>query len=162
MLFIPLIGLSPFLIFNLYRKENKFIYIFFLGIFFGFLPTFLNLFHSFNMFGIEGITSLFDFAKRQATGRFDFNNIFLIPLNSFYLTFPIGVLLILLIVFTKSNNIIEYPLLIYLYPFLSFLLLLSNLIINLMLKFYFKVLFHLIHRISLDVFLVEFILYGFI
>ena len=41
-----------------------------------------------------------------------------------YLTFPIGILFIILLLFTKSNNKIKYPLLIYFYPLVSFVILL--------------------------------------
>ncbi len=125
MTFVPLIGLSPFFIFNLLKEKTIFRSGFFLGNLIGFIPTLLNLYFSYQTFGMKGIYSLFDFAKKQAVGAIDFSNYFFIPLNYCYLTFPIGILLIILIVFTKSNNYIKYPLLIYVYPLLSLTVLLS-------------------------------------
>ncbi len=124
MAFVPLIGLSPFIFFHLFRKEYFSKIFFCAGIFIGSIPTCLNFYFSYKQFGIIGITALFDFAKKQAVGEVGYNNLLLIPLNFFYLTFPIGILIIILFVFTKSNNQIKYPLLAYLYPLLSLILLL--------------------------------------
>ena len=124
MAFVPFIGLTPFIFYHLFRKEFTFKLFFCSGIAVGFIPTFLNLYFSFQKFGISGITSLFDFAKKQALGEFGFNNLLLVPVNFLYLTFPIGILLLILFVFTGSNNKANYPLLIYCYPFLSLILLL--------------------------------------
>ena len=124
MVFVPIIGLSPFLVFNLYRTKNSLKILFLNGILFGSIPTFLNLYFSYKKFGISGITSLFEFAKKQAVGGFDFNNLVLIPLNYLYFTFPIGVLFFIFIAFTRSKNKVKYPLLTYFYPFLSLLVLL--------------------------------------
>ena len=125
MAFVPLIGLAPFLLYHLYSQKNIIKVIYCLGIFVGSIPTLLNLYFSYNKFGITGITSLFNFAKKQAIGSIDFNNILFIPLNYLYFTFPIGILLFILIVFTKSNAPIKYPLLVFCYPLLSLLILLS-------------------------------------
>ena len=104
MVFVPIIGLSPFLIFNLYRTKNSLKILFFNGILFGSIPTFLNLYFSYKKFGVTGITSLFEFAKKQAVGGFDLNNLVLIPFNYLYFTFPIGILFFIFIAFTKSKN----------------------------------------------------------
>ena len=126
MVFVPLVGLSPFLLFHLLRANHRFKVFFLSGILVGCIPTLLNLYFSYKQFGIRGITSLFEFAKKQAIGGFDFNNLLLIPLNYLYYTFPVGILLLILFVFTRSNkNKFNYPLLIYYYPFLSLVLLLS-------------------------------------
>ena len=124
MAFVPLIGLSPFLIFHFIRIKNIFRYLFFAGIFIGSIPTILNFYFAFQIHGLEGITALFDFAKKQAIGSFDFLNILIIPLNSFYFTFPIGFLLIFLFAFTRPNNNIRYPLLVYFYPLISLIIIL--------------------------------------
>ena len=124
MAFVPFIGLTPFIFYHLLRKEFTFKFFFCTGIAVGFIPTFLNLYFSFQKFGISGITSLFDFAKKQALGEFGFNNLLLVPVNFLYLTFPIGILLLILFVFTRSNYKANYPLLIYCYPLLSLILLL--------------------------------------
>ncbi len=124
MAFVPFIGLTPFIFSHLFRKEFTFKLFFCTGIAVGFIPTVLNLYFSFQKFGISGITSLFDFAKKQALGEFSFNNLLLVPVNFLYLTFPIGILLLILFVFTRSNNKAKYPLLIYCYPLLSLILLL--------------------------------------
>ena len=124
MAFVPFIGLSPFIFYHLFRKEFTFKLFFCTGIAVGFIPTFLNLYFSVQKFGISGITSLFDFAKKQALGEFGFNNLLLVPVNFLYLTFPIGILLLILFVFTGSNNKANYPLLIYCYPLLSLFILL--------------------------------------
>ena len=124
MAFVPFIGLTPFIFYHLFRKEFTFKLFFCTGIAVGFIPTFLNLYFSFQKFGISGITSLFDFAKKQALGEFGFNNLLLVPVNFLYLTFPIGILLLILFVFTRSNYKANYPLLIYCYPLLSLILLL--------------------------------------
>jgi len=124
MVFIPFIGLSPFIFFNLYRKDNFFKILFLVGILLGSLPTFINLYFSFQRYGIIGITSLFDFAKKQAIGDFNFSNLLLLPINFLYLTFPVGILFLILFAFTRSNNKINYPLLIYCYPLISLTLLL--------------------------------------
>ena len=124
MAFVPLIGLSPFFVYHLVRSKNIFKTLFFSGILVGSFPTILNLYYSYQKFGLIGITSLFDFAKKQAMDGVPFTNVFLIPLNYIYLTFPIGILLVFLFVFTRSNRSVRYPLLIYWYPFLSLLILL--------------------------------------
>ncbi|KGG19709.1 ArnT family glycosyltransferase [Prochlorococcus marinus] len=124
MAFVPFIGLTPFIFYHLFRKEFTFKLFFCTGIAVGFIPTFLNLYFSVQKFGISGITSLFDFAKKQAIGEFGFNNLLLVPINFLYLTFPIGILLLILFVFTGSNNKANYPLLIYCYPLISLILLL--------------------------------------
>ena len=124
MSFVPLIGLSPFLFYNLYKKGNIFKVIFCSGILIGSIPTLLNLYYSFQKYGTSGLTSLFDFAKNQAIGELAFNNLFFLPLNFLYLTFPIGLILFILYVFTRLNYIVNYPLLIYCYPFLSLVILL--------------------------------------
>tara|TARA_Y100001968_G_C19358874_1_gene718661 strand:- start:206 stop:1246 length:1041 start_codon:yes stop_codon:yes gene_type:complete len=125
MAFVPLLGLSPFVFYHLFRKDNLFKVSFCSGIFLGSIPTCFNLYFSFRKFGIIGITALFDFAKNKALGEVGFNNLILLPLNFIYLTFPIGILLIILFIFTRSNINIKYPLLIYCYPLLSLILLLS-------------------------------------
>ncbi len=124
MAFVPLIGLFPFILNNSIKREKSFILIFILGILFGSIPTFLNLYFSYQNFGLIGITSLFDFAKNQAIGDFSFNNILLVPLNFLYLTFPVGILVITLFCFTQSNNKVKYQLLVYFYPLISLMILL--------------------------------------
>ena len=124
MMFVPLIGLIPFLAFHLFRTKNYYRSFFILGFSIGSIPTAINLFYSYKKFGISGISSLFDFARKQAFGGFDFINLLLTPLNYLYLTFPIGILFVILLLFTKSNNKIKYPLLIYFYPLVSFVILL--------------------------------------
>ncbi len=124
MAFVPLIGLAPFIFYNLYRKTYTLKIIFFTGIFLGSIPTCLNLYYSFQKFNINGITALFDFARKQAVGEVGFNNLILLPFNFLYLTFPIGILLLILFALTRSNIKIKYPLLIYFYPLLSLVILL--------------------------------------
>ena len=125
MMLVPLFGLTPFILVNLFKKDNIFKTFFISGIIVGFIPTFLNLYFSYRNFGAKGITSLFEFAKKQAIGTFEFENLFFIPLNYLYLTFPIGFLFILLLVFTKTKSKkYDFPLLLYCYPFLSLTLLL--------------------------------------
>ncbi|WP_413677791.1 ArnT family glycosyltransferase [Prochlorococcus sp. MIT 0916] len=124
MAFVPLIGLAPFIFFHLYRKEYISKILFCIGIFIGSIPTSLNLYFSAKKFGNIGITALFDFARKQAVGDSIFNNLFVVPLNFLYLTFPIGILVLILFVFTRSNFRVKYPLLIYCYPLLSLILLL--------------------------------------
>ncbi len=128
MAIVPIIGLSPFLIFHLIQARNIFKTVFLSGILIGSLPLFFNLLYAYKLFGEIGISALFDFAKNQAIGTFDLNNFILIPINYLFLTFPIGFLFVLLLIFTKSNKSIKYPLLIYYYPFISvvLLLLMSN------------------------------------
>jgi len=124
MAFVPLIGLSPFILYNLIKQRDIFKILFFTGIFIGSIPTLFNLYFSYKKFGIFGITTLFDFARKQALGDFGFNNLILIPLNFLYLTFPIGILFLILFIFTKPKNNISYPLLIYYYPLISLVILL--------------------------------------
>ena len=124
MAFVPLIGLTPFIFYHLFRKDYIIKTFFCIGIFIGSIPIFLNLYFSFNKFGIVGITALFDFARKQAVGDFYFNNLILAPINFLYLTFPIGLLVIILFIFTRQNIKIRYPLLVYFYPLLSLILLL--------------------------------------
>ena len=123
MAFVPLIGLMPFFIFYLSKSSNKFRSLFATGILFGSIPTFLNLYFAYKKFGLNGITSLFDFAKKQAIGSISYSNFLIIPVKYFYFTFPIGVLFIFFLVFTKTNTKIKYPLLVYLYPCFSLVLL---------------------------------------
>jgi len=124
MAFVPLIGLLPFILYHLYRKEYTLKISFFLGIFLGFIPTILNLYFSFQKYGVNGINKLFDFAMKKAIGEVGVNNLLLVPFKFLYLTFPIGILFLILIIFTRSNIKINYPLLTYLYPILSLSLLL--------------------------------------
>ncbi len=124
MALVPLLGLSPFLIFHLNRSNNHYKAVFFSGITLGSIPTVISLFNAYKVFGIDGISSLFEFAHNQAIGVFDFNNLYLIPINYLYLTFPVGILFILFSFSSHSINIIRYPLLVYVYPFLSLLILL--------------------------------------
>ena len=124
MTFIPLIGLAPFFSYNLYKKDSIFKISFFSGLIIGSIPTVLNFYFSFKKFGYIGITSFFEFAKKQAVGEFDFTKLIFFPLKFLYLTFPVGILLIILFVFTRPNNKIEYPLLVYFYPLISLILLL--------------------------------------
>ena len=128
MAFVPVFGLIPFLCFNLYRSKKIFSSFFFTGILFGSLPTFLNFYYSYKNFGIKGISILFDFAKKQAIGGDFFDNFLYLPFKYIYFTFPVGILFFILIVFTRNNNIIKYPLLSYYYPFssLSILLCMSS------------------------------------
>ena len=125
MTFVPLIGLSPFIFYNLNRKENFLKILYAIGILIGSIPTYLNLFFSYRKFGINGITSLFDFVKKQAIGDFDLSNFLLVPFNFLYLTFPVGILVVLFLVFTRPRKKLKYPLLIYFYPLISLLILLS-------------------------------------
>ena len=124
MALVPLIGLSPFLFYQLSKKDIIFKFTLFNGILLGSIPTLLNLYFSYQKFGITGITTLFDFAKKQAIGGFGINNFLLLPLNFVYLTFPIGLFILILFVFSKINYKVYYPLLIYLYPFISLVILL--------------------------------------
>ena len=124
MAFVALIGLLPFISYHLFKKEYIFKFYFSAGIFLGSIPTCLNLYFSAHKFGFVGITTLFDFARKQAVGGGAFSNLLLAPLNFIYLTFPIGIFLVILFVFTRSNIKINYPLLIYCYPLLSLILLL--------------------------------------
>ncbi len=121
---VPLIGLAPFIFCHLFRKDYFFKIYFFSGIFLGFIPTYLNLYYSIKKFGIIGSSNLFEFAMKQAVGEVGFKNLLLVPLNFIYLTFPIGILLLLLLVFTTSNIKTNYPLLLYCYPLISLSLLL--------------------------------------
>ena len=124
MSFVPIIGLSPFLLFHLLKAKKRFKVFFFTGIIVGSIPTIISLYFSYGKFGIKGIASLFDFAKNQAVGGFDFKNLLLMPLNYLYYTFPIGILFVILFVFSRSNNNIKYPLLTYCYPLFSLVILL--------------------------------------
>jgi len=124
MSFVPLVGLLPFIFYHLYRKKYIFKLFFSIGIFLGAIPTCLNLYFSFQKFGITGITTLFDFARKQAVGGESFSNLLLVPVNFLYLTFPIGIFFLILFIFTKSRIHIKYPLFIYCYPLLSLILLL--------------------------------------
>tara|TARA_B100000965_G_scaffold97268_1_gene79516 strand:- start:2498 stop:4147 length:1650 start_codon:yes stop_codon:yes gene_type:complete len=123
MVFVPVFGLLPFFLFHLLRSKNSFKIIFFTGLITGSIPSLINIYFSYKKFGTTAVSLLFDFAKDKAIGGIDFNNILLIPLNYLYLTFPVGLLFFLLVIFTKSDNKINYPLLTYVYPLLSLLLL---------------------------------------
>ena len=124
MALVPILGLTPFLIYHLSRTRRIFRYFFSIGILFGFIPTFLSLYYAYKKFGIKAITLLFDFAKNQAIGTSSLEKLLYIPLKYIYLTFPVGVLVIILLLFTRSNNSIKYPLLKYFYPFSTLFLLL--------------------------------------
>ena len=123
MTFVPFIGLIPFFVFHFNKEKKCYKNNFLIGLLLGSIPTCFNIYFSYQKFGIKGITSLFDFAKKQVVGQVDFNNFLLIPLKYFYLTFPIGVILIILLIFTKPINNVKYPHLIYFYPLISLLLL---------------------------------------
>ena len=49
-----------------------------MAIFFGFIPTFLSLYFSYQKFGINGIISLYDFASKKAFGEAVFYNLILV------------------------------------------------------------------------------------
>ena len=119
MIFVPLIGLAPFLGFHLFRARTIFKSLFLSGILFGSLPTLISLIFAYKKFGNRAISSLFDFVEKQAIGNLDFSTYYYAPINFLYLTFPLGIILVILIVFTYSNNLVKYPLLIYCYPLLS-------------------------------------------
>ncbi len=119
MIFVPLIGLAPFLGFHLFRARTIFKFLFLSGILFGSLPTLISLIFAYKKFGNRAISSLFDFVEKQAIGNLDFSTYYYAPINFLYLTFPLGIILVILIVFTYSNNLVKYPLLIYCYPLLS-------------------------------------------
>ncbi len=128
MVFVPLLGLAPFLINQLnkvnYRSRN----VFFLGILIGLIPTLVNLYYAYYLYGIEGISSLFFFARQKVIGDFNPSDVFLPFLNILYLTFPIGILFLFCMIFIRNNNKIRFPLLVYCYPLISFftLYLMSN------------------------------------
>ncbi len=125
MIFIPCAALSPYLISNIKEKKLNSYLVLFSGFVIGIIPTFLNLYYAYKLHSSIGITSLFDFARKQAIGTSIVKNIFLLPLNFLYLTFPIGLIIVLLFIFTKPNNKISSPSLIYAYPLISTLILLS-------------------------------------
>jgi len=77
MALVPMIGLSPFILNHLFRKNNIFNTFFFTGILVGFIPTILSLYYSYLEFGINSIHALFDFAKKQAIADFGLNNLLL-------------------------------------------------------------------------------------
>tara|TARA_B100000579_G_scaffold384644_1_gene355231 strand:- start:1077 stop:2726 length:1650 start_codon:yes stop_codon:yes gene_type:complete len=124
MAFVPLIGLSPFIIYQLFKKNIIYKLYFSFGILVGFIPTYLNLYFAVKNYGISGFTKLFDFARKQALGDVAFDNAFFIPLNFIYWTFPVGILILLLFIFTKPKYNNNYPLLVYCYPILSLIILL--------------------------------------
>ena len=124
MTFVPLAGLSPFIFYHLFKKDNTIKIFFCSGIFFGSIPSCINLYFSAKKYGSIGITALFDFARKQAIGEVGINNLILLPLKFLYLTFPLGILVLILFIFTRSNIKVNYPLLVYVYPFLSLILLL--------------------------------------
>ena len=55
MMFVPLIGLIPFLAFHLFRSKKIYMSFFILGFAIGSIPTAINLFYSYKKFGISGI-----------------------------------------------------------------------------------------------------------
>ena len=61
----------------------------------------------------------------KAIGETPLNDLSLVPIKFIYLTFPVGIILIILFVFTRVKNNLNYPLLAYCYPIVSLLLLLS-------------------------------------
>ena len=125
MALVPIIGLTPFISYHITRSKKIIKLTFFSGILIGSIPTFINLYYAYIKFGIDGITSLFNFARDQAIGEFEYSNLSITFLNYFFLTFPIGILLLILLAFTRSNNNNKYPLLVYFYPISSILLLLG-------------------------------------
>ena len=124
MIMVPIIGLLPFISFNLWKSNFKCKFFFTFGLTAGSIPTLINLYYSFQTFGVKGITTLFSFAKNQSIGDSNLTNLFLIPLNFFYLTFPTGVILLILLILTKKRTVVRFPLLVYLYPFISLVILL--------------------------------------
>ena len=125
MSFVPIIGLSPFIFSHLVKAKNIFRMVFFSGMVIGSFPTVINLYYSYNQFGPSGIISLFDFAKKQAISGYELSNLLNIPLKITYSTFPIGILFLLLIVFAKSTFYSKYPLLVYYFPLISLVILIS-------------------------------------
>lgn len=124
MILIPCIALIPYIFFNLKDHKLKSYLFLFYGFIIGFIPTLLNLYFAYKTHSSIGITTLFDFARKQAIGTSIIKNLSLLPLNFIYLTFPIGFIIILLFIFTIPNNRINSPSLIYLYPLISTLILL--------------------------------------
>ena len=124
MAFVPLIGLSPFIFYHIFRKGYFFKVSFSAGILVGLIPTYFNLYYSLQKYGIKGVTALFDFARKQAIGDIGYNNLILVPINFLYLTFPVGIFFLILFLFTRLNIKTNYPLLIYCYPLISLIILL--------------------------------------
>tara|TARA_Y100001968_G_scaffold330096_1_gene381016 strand:- start:1344 stop:2993 length:1650 start_codon:yes stop_codon:yes gene_type:complete len=124
MVFIPLVGLTPFFVYHLLKTNNYFRSIFFTGILIGSIPTLINLYFSYQKFGSQGITSLFVFARKQVIEGVFFDNLFITPLNFIYFTFPTGILFITLLILTTSRYKIKYALLMYFYPLISLFILL--------------------------------------
>ena len=125
MSFVPLISLTPFFIYRLAKEDYKLRFFLSCGIIIGFIPSLFNLYYAYQSYGFLGINSLFEFARKQAIGISNINNVILLPLNFIYLTFPIGFIFIFFLLFTKSKTYIRYPLLVYCYPFLSLLIITS-------------------------------------
>ncbi len=125
MIFIPCIALSPYIFWTLKEEKLNSYLVLVSGLFVGFIPTLFNLYFAYRLHSSIGITSLFDFAKKQAIGPSIIKNLYLIPVNFIYFTFPVGLIIILLVIFTNPNNKISRPFLIYGYPLISIIILFS-------------------------------------
>ncbi len=125
MILIPSISLSPYIFSKLKEEKLSSYLVLFSGLIIGLIPSFLNLYFAYKIHSNIGITTLFEFAKNQAVGPSIIRNLYLLPINVIYLTFPVGIILILLFLFAKPNYKITSPLLLYGYSFISTLILLS-------------------------------------
>ncbi len=125
MILIPSISISPYVFTKLKSEKLESYLILITGFIVGMIPSLINLYFAYKVHSINGVTSLFDFARKQAIGSGLIKNIYLIPINIVYLTFPIGLLVILLFIYTKPKNKIRVPLIVYIYPLISSIILLS-------------------------------------
>ncbi len=119
MVFLPLLGLSPY-IYHLPNIKNwdqlKYI---FLGIFVGLIPTILSVYMAYAHYGISALNSLYFFAKDKAIGGYSFKSLFFYPGNILILSFPTLLISIIGVksVLTRRGNrcrllLIIYPLII--------------------------------------------------
>ena len=66
MVFLPILGLVPYVYISLKRQKIKSIFYLIMGLAVGLIPTLINLYLSYQLFGNQSLESLSSFAKNQA------------------------------------------------------------------------------------------------
>ncbi len=99
MLFLPLLGLAPYIYISLSNQHGKSIQYLIIGLIIGLIPTALNLYFSYSFYGPVAFEKLTSFAQDQAfSSKSEFSFISIInsnlyyPLIVFLLSFPVGLI----------------------------------------------------------------------
>ncbi len=128
MLFIPLIGLGPFIYNQLSKAKLSARIYFFLGIFVGSIPLILSLYYSYNFYGWRAISSIFNFATQQAVDGHSMQGLLYYPQTLILLTLPYGIISVVSFCSISQYISFDHKRLLLFYPLTTFttLLLIST------------------------------------